>query len=165
MLYAMWEHRKGSYDEGRWEEVDMYVYLDSEMTLTRMESYADRIAYERNDLFLQSIPYLISQGKDPLGLILLFQLTLAPKPNQEALLYRLGRCLGSLELIFLVSMWQKGTFPCFVPFSPTGDNKSISTGMKLMKTATQTSLGHISSTKCFPLHEVLIRIYWEILVS
>lgn len=38
---------------------------------------------------------------------------------------------------FSVSMWQKRTFPCFVPFSPTGDNKSISTGVKLMKTATR----------------------------
>lgn len=161
----MCRHRKGSYYEGRWKKVDMYVYLDSEMTLTRVESCANRVGYERKDLFLLSIPYLISQGKDPLGLILLSHLTLAPKLHRETLLYSLGRCLGSLELIFLVSMWQKGTFPCFVPFSPTGGNKSISTGLKLMKTATQTSLDHVSSTKCFPLHEVLTRTYWEILVS
>lgn len=139
----------------------MYVYLDSETTLTRVESCADRVAYERKDLFLQSILYLISQGKNPLGLILLFHLTLAPKLHRAALLYSLGRCLGSLELIFLASMWQKGTFPCFVPFYPTGDNKSISTGMKLMKTATQTSLDYLSSIKCFPLHGVLTRTYWE----
>lgn len=120
----MCKHRKGIYDEGRWIEVDMYVYLDSEMTLSRLEFCADRVAYERKDLVLLSIPYLISQGKDPLGLILLFHLTLAPKLHRATLLYSLGRCLGSLELLFLCPCGRNGHFLVSSLFLPQEATKA-----------------------------------------
>lgn len=170
----MCKHRKGSYYEGRWKEVDMYICTPWIRNGTHWGGILCRqssLWEERSvSALLPSITCLISQGKNPLGLILLFHLTLAPQLHWAALLYSLGRCLGSLELIFLVFMWQKGTFPCFIPFYPTGDNKGISTGMKLMVNLSNWKQLHrpswtISVLKCFPLHKVLTRTCWEILVS
>lgn len=92
--------------------------------LTGAESCADRVTYEKTHstlVLFQTIPALISQGKGPLGLTLLFYLTLAPKPCWEALLHSLNRWLGSLEIISLASLdiasGRQGTLldPSFPP--------------------------------------------------